>query len=288
MSDHHTASHHDAHGYAGDHLHHHAHSAADGGTLVIDPVCGMQVDSATSQHHAEWEGHTFHFCSAGCRTRFVTAPGRYLNKASAGTKPAPRGTIYTCPMHPEIRQDKPGNCPICGMALEPAGVAEESGPNPEYLDMRRRFWIGLTFALPVFILEMAGHLPLFGRLHFLSPAVSNWVQFALATPVVLWAGWPFFTRGWASLISRHLNMFTLIALGTGVAYMYSVVATLVPGAFPPGFRSPDGTVAVYFEAAAVITVLGTAGPGAGTSRTRADGRGNSRPAEPRTRRPPGG
>lgn len=255
MSDQPTTTRHHTHDYAGESHRHHSHGAPGGANPVTDPVCGMQVDPTTSQHRAEHDGDIFHFCSAGCRSKFIAAPEQYLEKAPIDTTPAPKGTIYTCPMHPEIRQDNPGNCPICGMALEPAGVAEEAGPNPEYLDMRRRFWVGLAFALPVFILEMAGHLPLFSRLHFLPPAISNWVQFALTTPVVLWAGWPFFTRGWASLRSRHLNMFTLIALGTGVAYIYSVIATLVPGAFPAGFRGPDGTVAVYFEAAAVITVL---------------------------------
>ncbi len=165
----------------------------------------------------------------------------------------PEGTIYTCPMHPEIRQVGPGSCPICGMALEPAEVSAEAGPNPELVDMTRRFWIGLLLALPVVVLEMGGHL---ADLHALiAGQTSNWVQLALATPVVLWAGWPFFVRGWASLRSGNLNMFTLIAMGTGVAWGYSIVGTLVPGLFPAELRGHDGAVPVYFEAAAVITVL---------------------------------
>jgi P-type Cu+ transporter len=163
------------------------------------------------------------------------------------------GTIYTCPMHPQIRQVGPGNCPICGMTLEPAVVTSDSGPNPELIDMSRRFWVGLVLAAPVFVLEMGSHIP--GVALPLSHAVSNWIQFALATPVVLWAGWPFFQRGWASLVNRSLNMFTLIAMGVGVAWTYSVAAVLAPGAFPPAFKDAMGTVPVYFEAAAVITVL---------------------------------
>ena len=165
----------------------------------------------------------------------------------------PEGTIYTCPMHPEIRQVGPGSCPICGMALEPVTVTAETGPNPELVDMTRRFWIGVVLAVPVVALEMGGHLT---NLHMLlGQQLSNWLQLVLATPVVLWAGWPFFVRGWNSIVTRNLNMFTLIALGTGVAWLYSVVATVAPGIFPAAFRGMDGSVAVYFEAAAVITVL---------------------------------
>ena len=165
----------------------------------------------------------------------------------------PEGTIYTCPMHPEIRQVGPGSCPICGMALEPVLVSAEAVPNAELIDMKRRFWIGLALTAPVFALEMGGHLT--GLDHLVPRATSNWIQFALATPVVLWAGWPFFERGWQSLKNRSLNMFTLIAMGTGVAWLYSVIATFAPGIFPAAFRGHDGSVAVYFEAAAVITVL---------------------------------
>ena len=179
-------------------------------------------------------------------------PTGYLGKSTAAPV-VPPGTIYTCPMHPQIRQVGPGACPICGMALEPELVGLDSGPNPELADMSRRFWIGLALAIPVLILEMGAH---FAGLHTLiAPRLSNWLQLILATPVVLWAGWPFFERGWASLRSRNLNMFTLIAMGTGVAWIYSAVATLVPESFPAAFRSLDGAVPVYFEAAAVITVL---------------------------------
>ncbi|WCK17112.1 MULTISPECIES: copper-transporting P-type ATPase [Rhizobium/Agrobacterium group] len=163
------------------------------------------------------------------------------------------GVIYTCPMHPQVRQIGPGNCPICGMALEPEVATLGTGPSPELLDMSRRFWIGLVLSIPVLALEMGGHLT---NLHMiLGPQTSNWLQMVLATPVVLWAGWPFFERGWKSLVTRHLNMFTLIAMGTGAAWIYSVVATVAPGVFPDTFRAEEGSVAVYFEAAAVITVL---------------------------------
>jgi len=172
---------------------------------------------------------------------------------AAVVKEAPEGTIYTCPMHPEIRQVGPGACPICGMALEPVVASAEAGPSHELLDMQRRFWIGLVLTLPVFALEMGGHLT--GLTMTLGSQISNWIQLALATPVVLWAGWPFFLRGWQSLVTRNLNMFTLIAMGTGVAWGYSIVATLAPEFFPENFRGMDGAVAVYFEAAAVITVL---------------------------------
>lgn len=165
---------------------------------------------------------------------------------------APAATVYICPMHAQIRQVGPGNCPICGMALEPEVMTGEEGPNHELIDMTRRFWIGLVLTLPVFMLEMGAHLT---NLHFVTGATSNWIQLALATPVVLWTGWPFFTRGWASITSRNLNMFTLIAIGTGMAWLYSIVATLMPDVFPDGFRRQDGSVPVYFEAAAVITVL---------------------------------
>ena len=183
----------------------------------------MTVTIATAKNVAMHEGQTYYFCGAKCRTRFVAEPGRFIN---AGQKPAappaPAGTIFTCPMHPEIRQEGAGTCPICGMALEPELVTAESEPNPELADMSQRFWIGLALALPVFLLEMGGHL---GARLPLAPQMSNWFQFALASPVVLWAGWPFFERGWASIRSGHLNMFTLIAIGTGVAWAYSVVGT---------------------------------------------------------------
>ncbi len=218
-----------------------------------DPVCGMTVDIATAKHTKEYAGATYYFCSAGCRTKFSNEPDRYLNPQTQDPTPAPAGAIYTCPMHPEIRQAGPGSCPICGMALEPEMVTADVGPNPELADMTRRFWIGLALMVPVFALEMGGHLT---QLHtLLGQQMSNWLQFILATPVVLWAGWPFFERGWASLKSRNLNMFTLIAMGTGVAWIYSIAGTIFPASFPAGLRGPDGAVPVYFEAAAVITVL---------------------------------
>ena len=234
--------------------HHHHGAAAQAGATAIDPVCGMTVDPGTTAHRASHEGATYVFCSAGCRTKFEADPGQYLNAAARPPPPAaPPGAIYTCPMHPQIRQVGPGACPICGMALEPETVTADSGPNHELADMSRRFWIGLALAAPVFLLEMGGHLA--GHMMWVPMAISDWVQFALATPVVLWAGAPFFQRGWASLVSRNLNMFTLIALGVGVSYAYSVVGMLAPGLFPPALRAEGGGVPVYFEAAAVITVL---------------------------------
>jgi Cu+-exporting ATPase len=218
-----------------------------------DPVCGMKVDPKTTPHVAEHDDHTYYFCSAGCRTKFVAAPQNYVGAASRKQSDLPAGTIYTCPMHPEIRQVGPGSCPICGMALEPLMVSAEATPNVEVVDMTRRFWVGLIISIPILALEMGGHLT--GLMMFLSRQNSNWIQLVLATPVVLWAGWPFFVRGYRSLLTRNLNMFTLIAMGTGVAWIYSVVATAAPGIFPVQFREHDGAVAVYFEAAAVITVL---------------------------------
>ncbi|MGO4683783.1 heavy metal translocating P-type ATPase [Hyphomicrobium sp. 2TAF46] len=238
---------HAAHGHIA-----HEH-AGDTSAKAKDPVCGMTVDPSTAKHSAEHDGKTYYFCAAGCRTKFVADPARYLTPEAAKAEPVPAGTIYTCPMHPQIRQVGPGSCPICGMALEPELVTAEAAPNAELQDMTRRLWIGAALTLPVFILEMGSHL--FNLHHIISPTVSNWVQFALAMPVVLWAGWPFFERGWKSLETRNLNMFTLIALGTGVAWIYSVVATLFPQIFPASLRGMDGAVPVYFEAAAVITVL---------------------------------
>ncbi len=232
-----------------DHSHGHTHHSPSDGAL--DPVCGMTVDPHTAKHRHGHSGHTYYFCSAGCRTKFAADPQKYLGDKRY-EEPVPEGTIYTCPMHPEIRQTGPGSCPICGMALEPDIVSADEGPNPELADMTRRFWIALALTLPVFILEMGSHIV--GH-PFVAQPLSNWIQFALATPVVLWAGWPFFVRGWQSVVTRNLNMFTLIAMGTGVAFMYSVAAMLAPGLFPEAFKSHDGAVPVYFEAAAVITVL---------------------------------
>jgi len=243
----------------GDHTHagrdHDRHHGAPAGAQARarDPVCGMSVDPATSKHRFDHRGETFHFCSAGCRTKFVADPGKYLEKTGALETHVPEGTIYTCPMHPEIRQVGPGSCPICGMALEPEVANLDAGPNPELADMTRRFWIGAALSLPPVVLEMGGHLV--GGHGLIDPALSNWIQLVFATPVVLWAGWPFLVRGWRSLVTRNLNMFTLIAMGTGVAYLYSLVGTIAPQSFPETFRGHGGAVAVYFEAASVITVL---------------------------------
>ncbi|WP_449469310.1 heavy metal translocating P-type ATPase [Sphingobium chungangianum] len=232
----------------------HDHHASMAEQNVRDPVCGMLVDPHGTAHRAEHGGKTFYFCSSKCQAKFAADPLRYIGGTPPIPNANPEGTIWTCPMHPEVRQDHPGACPICGMALEPEMARAESGPSPELADMTRRFWIGLILAFPVFVLEMGGHL--FPALHHFVPMpVSTGIQLVLATPVVLWAGWPFFTRGWASLKTRNLNMFTLIAMGTGVAWAYSMVAALAPELFPPAFRNADGMVAVYFEAAAVITVL---------------------------------
>ena len=217
---------------------------------IIDPVCGMTVDAATSPHRYTYHGRDYAFCSAGCRSKFAADPNKYLGeKAPAPDEPVPEGAIYTCPMHPEIRQVGPGACPICGMALEPeAGGADDGG---ELAGMTRRFWVSAALTLPLLVLEMGEHFGFAPLPH----GASEIVQLVLATPVVLWGGWPFFVRGARSLITRQLNMFTLIAMGTGVAYVYSLVAALAPGLFPAAFRDAHGGIALYFEAAAMITVL---------------------------------
>jgi Cu+-exporting ATPase len=253
----------------GDHSHpdshdHARHAARPGGEdgRPVDPVCGMTVDPATARQRATHEGRDYVFCGAGCRTKFEADPSRYLDKDGKASEPAPaQGAIYTCPMHPQIRQAGPGACPICGMALEPEVVTAQALPNPELADMTRRFQVGLALAAPVVALAMGGHLA--GRM-WLEPRLSAWAQLVLATPAALWAGAPFFARGWRSLTSRNLNMFTLIALGVGAAWLYSVVAVLAPGLFPAdlrghGMAGRGGTVPVYFEAAAVITVLALLG-----------------------------
>ncbi len=211
----------------------------------------MKVDSATARHRASYNNENYFFCSGRCRERFEAEPEKFL--APKQPEPAaPAGAIYTCPMHPEVRQAGPGSCPICGMALEPEQISLDDAPDPELIDMTRRFWIALALTIPVFALEMGSHL---GLMHLVPPGWSNWISCVLATPVVLWAGAPFFARGWQSVVTRNLNMFTLIAMGTGVAWLYSVVGTLAPQLFPADFRDMHGAVAVYFEAAAVITVL---------------------------------
>ena len=218
-----------------------------------DPVCGMTVDPAKTPHHADHAGTTYHFCSAGCRTKFAADPVRYLSPAPRDEAPAPPGTVYTCPMDPEVRQVGPGACPICGMALEPADFTAEAGPNAELVDMKRRTWLAAAGTVPVVALAMGGEV--LGSAMPLGGEASNAVQLVLATLVVFGAGWPFVQRGWASLRSRNLNMFTLVMIGTGVAWAYSAVATLAPGLFPPTFHTMGGAVGTYFEAAAVITLL---------------------------------
>jgi heavy metal translocating P-type ATPase len=222
-------------------------------SLVLDPVCGMTVNPTTAKYRHVHAGQAYYFCSGRCQEKFAANPNQYLAADKEAVARPAEGTIYTCPMHPEIRQPGPGSCPICGMALEPELVSLEQAANPELADMTRRFWIALALALPVFALEMGGHLT--GLHQWLGKQSSNWIQLMLATPVVLWAGWPFFERAWVSVKTRNLNMFTLIAMGTGVAWVYSIVGTVLPGAFPDAMRDAGGSVAVYFEAAAVITVL---------------------------------
>ena len=258
-----------------------------------DPVCGMTVDPHKAAGTEVYNGVTYAFCSPHCLEKFRADPAQYVTPAHASHRSAPvAGTVYTCPMHPEVRQDRPGacpicgmalepvmtavpgtrttyvcpmhpeivrsepgTCPICGMALEPQTVSLEGEANPELVDMTRRFWSSLLLTAPLLLLAIAEMLPGQPVQHALSARLLTWVQLVFATPVVLWGGWPFFTRGWASIVNRSLNMFTLIAVGTGTAYVYSVIATLVPGLFPASFRTHNGAVAVYFEAAAVITTL---------------------------------
>ncbi len=252
----------------------HAHTATkpvdDGAERLLDPVCGMTVTPA-SKHHAEHAGKTFYFCSAGCKAKFEADPERYL----AGGKPpvphaapepahtahapapahaAPKGTEWTCPMHPEIVRDAPGSCPICGMALEPRAITSAEEPeNPELADMTRRFWVSVALTVPLLVLTMGHRIPAIASL--MESRFGSWIELLLATPVVLWGGWPFFQRGWYSLVHRSLNMFTLIALGVGVAWSYSTVAAVAPQVFPPSFRDHHGRVGLYFEAAAVIVTL---------------------------------
>jgi len=214
----------------------------------------MAVDVATAEHMHFHAGTRWYFCSRRCLDQFALAPERFIGPSASPPAAAPEGAIYTCPMHPEIRQPGPGTCPICGMALEPVVASAEDRPNPELPDMTRRFWAGLALTAPVFALAMAEHVaPLHGMLP--SARASGWIQLFFSIPVVLWAAWPFFERGWNSLVSRNLNMYTLIALGTGVAFAYSIVAFFLPGLFPEAFRGASGEVGLYFEAAAVISVL---------------------------------
>ncbi len=233
----------------------HASPSPTGG-VATDPVCGMQVTIADAEHVTEHEGEKYYFCSAGCHEKFAADPNHYLSGAhKLAAEDVPEGTTYTCPMHPEIRQVGPGNCPICGMALEPETVTLDEGPDPELVDMRRRFWWSALFTGPLFLYAMGEMIPALGLHRLVDPRWAQWLQFALATPVVLWGGWPFFVRAWQSLKTRNLNMFTLIGLGVAVAYLFSLAATAAPGLFPPAFRDHSGRVGVYFEAAAVITTL---------------------------------
>jgi Cu+-exporting ATPase len=229
---------------------HHQHDPVQ----VTDAVCGMTISPTDAVGTLEHGGRTYHFCSDTCLQKFRENPVQFVGqKPQVSTPPVDADAEYTCPMHPEIRQKGPGSCPICGMALEPVNVSLDEGPNEELVDMTGRFWWSLAITAPILAFMMAEFLP--GHLlHRLPAGWLNWIEFALATPVVLWGGWPFFQRGWASVMSMHLNMFTLIALGVGAAYGYSVVATMAPGLFPESFRM-GGQVAVYFEPAAVIVVL---------------------------------
>ncbi len=235
--------------------HHHSGKAhSPGGMTARDPVCGMAVDVGATEHTLEREGERFHFCSAVCKDRFETNPDRYL-KARDEAEPAPKGTRYTCPMHPQIVRDRPGSCPICGMALEPMGVPTgDEGPNPELVDFTRRFQVSALLAVPLLLIAMGPMVGLPFR-HWIGEPAAVWLEFALATPVVLWAALPFFERGYESFVNRSPNMWTLISIGVGAAYAYSVVATLVPGIFPAQFRGEGGAVPVYFEASAVIVAL---------------------------------
>ena len=222
--------------------------------LVTDPVCGMTVDPHAGKPTYEYKGRTYYFCSDGCQAKFSADPVRYLTKQDE-PKPVAAGTLYTCPMHPEIVQEGPGNCPICGMALEPMGVPPEEADNPELIDFTRRLWVAVPLSLILIALDMSAHVFGVDLLPFLSPKAEQWLALAIATPAILWCGWPFFVRGFESLRSGWLNMFTLIALGTGAAYLYSLIATIAPGLFPETMRDSHGLVPVYFEAGAVIVGL---------------------------------
>lgn len=221
---------------------------------ATDPVCGMSVDRASARHFVRHDGKGFYFCSAACQGKFEAEPAKYL-AGRPEPQPMPKGTQYTCPMHPEIIRDKPGSCPICGMALEPMGVPTgDEGPNPELVDFTRRFWVSAALSAPLLIFAMAPMLGLSFE-SLIDGRTKTWAELALASPVVLWAAFPFFHRGWESVVNRSPNMWTLISLGVGAAYLYSVVAALFPDIFPHQFRGHDGAVPVYFEAAAVIVAL---------------------------------
>ena len=217
-----------------------------------DPVCGMTVDPAKSAHRADHAGESFHFCSAGCKAKFIADPERYLNDAPPPEMAVVKDAVWICPMHPQIRQAGPGACPLCGMALEPEAPSLDDAPNPELVDFNRRLWVAGVLSIPLLLLSMGAEM--FG-LHLVSMSASPWIQLAVTAPIVLWAGLPFFERGWASLFTGHLNMFTLIAIGVGAAFVYSLVATVMPGLFPPSFGGHSGMVPVYYEAAGVVVTL---------------------------------
>ncbi len=257
------------------HEHHHSPADAPAHTRETDPVCGMTTTPETAAGSAEFGGRRYYFCSTDCHHRFEADPARFVGPSPAGhpdggepgspasavaatapTPPEPATKVeYSCPMHPEVVSDRPGSCPKCGMALEPRTVTAEEGPNPELDDMTRRFRVGAVLTVPVFALAMADMIPGRPLHHVLDMRAMNWVQLLLATPVVVWGGWPFFARGWESVRNLSPNMFTLIALGVGAAYLYSLAATVAPGLFPEGFRAASGAVEPYFDTAAVVTVL---------------------------------
>lgn len=223
---------------------------------AVDPVCGMSVVRRGAEHTFDHEGERYYFCHAGCKSKFSSDPAGYLDgKAQAAAHDAPAGTLYTCPMDPEVVEDQPGPCPVCGMALEPMGLPQaDAGPNPELVDFTRRLWIGGALSLPLLIISMGPMLGLPVR-EWIGERAAQWSELILAAPVVLWCGWPFFERCWTSLVNRRPNMWTLIGIGVGAAFLYSLTAILVPGIFPEAFRMGEGTVGVYFESAAVIIVL---------------------------------
>ncbi len=241
------------------------HNGSPSGELVRDPVCGMNVNPKSAAHQDSFAGKTHFFCSQSCLAKFRSEPARYVGAppepshdaqhGSAATSPAE----YVCPMHPEIVRSAPGNCPICGMALEPRVSSADDEPNAELVAMNRRLWVGLALTVPILIAAMGEMIPGQPLRRLASQRTWIWIEFLLASPVVLWGGWPFFVRGWESIVNRSWNMFTLIGLGVSVAYLYSLIAVLAPGMFPPSFRDDAGNVAVYFEAAAVIVTLAVLG-----------------------------
>jgi len=218
---------------------------------VEDPVCGMDVDPAATPHHATHDSREYHFCSDGCRTKFVADPERYLSDDPQPEPIAAPGAIWTCPMHPQIRKEGPGTCPICGMALEPEEPSVDDAPNPELIDFTHRTWVAAALTVPLLAISMVAEML---GVQIVPPAINPWLQLALTAPIVLWAGWPFFERGWTSMVTRHLNMFTLVSIGVGAAFAYSVVATVAPSLFPPSFQM-HGMVPVYYEAAGVVVTL---------------------------------